>query len=303
MQTIRTAPDKRDAAIIANSRTQLAKLAPMHVAALADNADDGALARDKMAPLCKSLALEVRNVSRPVALAQAVLRGEPVSNCLFKNAALAGHVDALVRSSCITHIVGFSGQMAQYLPADYGRPVLMDFVDVDSAKFAAYAEQGRRQPLRWVHQREARLLGAYEAAVGRRVGEASVGGAAQPNPRLLNRPQFARFAGVGIADDECSGQVEDRRLRRLGIVEYPAALRFLFKGIEEERHHGLEDRLAGVQVDGPRFAAQPGSGLVAVEGQPILERLRVAAEFARERRGRIGDGLSLIHISEPTRPY
>ena len=162
-------PDRGDRIRSWHMFEALAKLAPMHVAALADNADDGALARDKMAPLCKSLAIEVRNVSRPVALAQAVLRGEPVSNCLFKNAALAGHVDALVRSSCITHIVGFSGQMAQYLPADYGRPVLMDFVDVDSAKFAAYAEQGRRQPLRWVHQREARLLGAYEAAVARRV--------------------------------------------------------------------------------------------------------------------------------------
>ncbi|WP_293703396.1 MULTISPECIES: TIGR03087 family PEP-CTERM/XrtA system glycosyltransferase [unclassified Sphingopyxis] len=147
----------------------LAKLAPVHVAALADNEQDAAIAREKMAPLCKSLAIEVRNVSRPVALAQAVLRGEPVSNRLFKNAALARHVDTLVRGGPITHIVGFSGQMAQYLPTDFGGPVLMDFVDVDSAKFATYAEQDQRQPLHWVHQREARVLGAYEAAVARSV--------------------------------------------------------------------------------------------------------------------------------------
>lgn len=162
-------PDRGDRIRSWHMFEALAKLAPVHVAALADNEQDAAVARAKMAPLCKSLAIEVRNVSRPVALAQAVLRGEPVSNRLFKNAALARHVDALVRGGSITHIVGFSGQMAQYLPADFDGPVLMDFVDVDSAKFATYAEQDKRQPLHWVHQREARVLGAYEAAVARRV--------------------------------------------------------------------------------------------------------------------------------------
>src|SRR3546814_14046951 len=67
----------------------LAKLAPVHVAALADNEADAALARDKMAPLCKSLAIEVRKASRPLALARAVLTGDPVSNRLFRSAALA----------------------------------------------------------------------------------------------------------------------------------------------------------------------------------------------------------------------
>jgi len=166
-------PDRGDRIRSWHMFEALAKLAPVHVAALADNEQDAAIARDKMAPLCKSLAIEVRNVSRPVALAQAVLRGEPVSNRLFKNAALARHVDALIRGGFITHIVGFSGQMAQYLPADFDGPVLMDFVDVDSAKFATYAEQDRRQPLHWVHAREARVLGAYEAAVARQV-EASL---------------------------------------------------------------------------------------------------------------------------------
>lgn len=147
----------------------LAKLAPVHVAALADNADDAAAAREKMAPLCTSLAIKVRTTSRPQALVQAVLTGDPVSNRLFRNAALARHVDRLIGRGTISHIVGFSGQMAQYLPADFGGPVVMDFVDVDSAKFATYAEQDRRQPLHWVHAREARVLGAFETDVARRV--------------------------------------------------------------------------------------------------------------------------------------
>lgn len=147
----------------------LAKLAPVHVAALADDEADAAQAREKMAPLCKSLAVEVRRVSRPVALAGAILHGDPVSNRLFRSAALSRHVDSLIGQGRVSHIVAFSGQMAQYLPARFDGPVLMDFVDVDSAKFATYAEQDARQPLNWVHRREARVLGAYETKVARRV--------------------------------------------------------------------------------------------------------------------------------------
>ncbi|WP_338426018.1 TIGR03087 family PEP-CTERM/XrtA system glycosyltransferase [Sphingopyxis kveilinensis] len=161
-------PDRGDRIRSWHMFEALAKLAPVHVAALADNDADVESARAKMAPFCKSLMIEVRKVSRPRALAEAVLRGEPVSNHLFRSKALAGHVDALIGQGRISHIVAFSGQMAQYLPARFDGPVLMDFVDVDSAKFATYAEQDKRQPLHWVHKREARMLGAYEAEVARR---------------------------------------------------------------------------------------------------------------------------------------
>ncbi len=56
----------------------------------------------------------------------------------------------------------FSGQMAQYLPA--GVPAVMDFVDVDSAKFAQFADAGSAA-MRWMMRREARLLGAFERQV------------------------------------------------------------------------------------------------------------------------------------------
>lgn len=160
-------PDRGDRIRSWHMFEALAKLAPVHVAALADNDADAEGARAKMAPLCKSLAIEVRKTSRPRALAEAVLRGEPVSNRLFRSKALARHVEGLIGQGRISHIVAFSGQMAQYLPARFDGPVLMDFVDVDSAKFGTYAEQDRRQPLHWVHRREARVLGAFEADVAR----------------------------------------------------------------------------------------------------------------------------------------
>src|SRR3546814_3986479 len=63
-------PDRGDRIRSWHMFEALAKLAPVHVAALADNEADAALARDKMAPLCKSLAIEVRKASRPLALAR-----------------------------------------------------------------------------------------------------------------------------------------------------------------------------------------------------------------------------------------
>src|SRR3546814_15802481 len=121
-----------------------------------------------MAPLCKTLAIEIRTVSRPIALAQAVLTGDPVSNRLFRSAALARHVDALIGQGGVNHIVAFSGQMAHYLPARFDGPVLMVFVDVDSAKFQTSADQDRRQPLHWVPNSEPRILAASEAKIATR---------------------------------------------------------------------------------------------------------------------------------------
>jgi sugar transferase (PEP-CTERM/EpsH1 system associated) len=46
---------------------------------------------------------------------------------------------------------------------------VMDFVDVDSAKFAAYADAARG-PMRWLMRREARLLGQFEQAVAELAG-------------------------------------------------------------------------------------------------------------------------------------
>jgi polysaccharide biosynthesis protein PslH len=148
----------------------LARLAPVHLAALADSEADADGARTKMTPLCASLTIAVRRASRPLELARALLTGSPVSNALFRSTSLARAVDELLASERITHIVGFSGQMGQYIPArdHFAGRVVMDFVDVDSAKFAAYADQDKHQPLSWVHAREARVLGAYEAALARR---------------------------------------------------------------------------------------------------------------------------------------
>lgn len=163
-------PDRGDRIRSWHEFEALAKLAPVHVAALADTAQDAAVAEAKLAPLCASLTLEVRSASRPLALARALVTGTPVSNQMFRSAALAQRIDALLARGRISHIVSFSGQMGQYIPPrdGFSGRVVMDFVDVDSAKFATYADQDQRQPMHWIHAREARVLAKWEADLSAR---------------------------------------------------------------------------------------------------------------------------------------
>jgi len=98
--------------------------------------------------------------SKPQALAglEALATGRPVSLTAFDAAAMRRAVAA----RRVDAIYCFSGQMAQYLPADV--PVVMDFVDMDSAKFVQFADSGNAA-MRWMMRREARLLGAFERKV------------------------------------------------------------------------------------------------------------------------------------------
>ena len=61
----------------------------------------------------------------------------------------------------------FSGQMGQYVPKDFAGRVIVDFVDVDSAKFDAYAER-KSGPMAWVDAREGRMLRAEESRLADR---------------------------------------------------------------------------------------------------------------------------------------
>jgi sugar transferase (PEP-CTERM/EpsH1 system associated) len=149
----------------------LTRLGNVHVAALCDTEHDARVARERMEPLCASLRLEVRRRGRVAAMLHALAQGVPASVAMFRNAALGRHIGGMINHGPITHIVGFSSQMGQYIPTRdrFPGPVVMDFVDVDSAKFEAYAADDTRQPMHWVHSREGRLLAAYEAALARRV--------------------------------------------------------------------------------------------------------------------------------------
>ncbi len=149
-----------------NLLKKLSEFAPVHVGAFADDDRDAAFAED-MRPLFSSVYVERRAKPLWKAGLEALASGKPVSITGFASSDMRSWVRELIASGKISHIVVFSGQMAQYVPRDFDGYLIMDFVDVDSAKFESYARKGN-PAMRWVNRREADLLADFEHAFARR---------------------------------------------------------------------------------------------------------------------------------------
>jgi polysaccharide biosynthesis protein PslH len=147
---------------------QLAHLARRFTVDLACLVDDPAdLAH---LPFLRSVCAHVEAplvASRAGAAARALLGarpGQPLSLSWFGHAGLRAHVDAGLREGRWDAAFVYSSAMAPYLMGSAARgvtPRVLDLVDVDSEKWAAYAVQAR-PPMRWVWAREARTLLAFE---------------------------------------------------------------------------------------------------------------------------------------------
>lgn len=100
----------------------------------------------------------------------ALARSEPLTFAHFRQAELIKWVAATHRNHRIAAQFIFSSVMAPYAAAvpDFGGIRIVDFVDVDSDKWAQYA-RSRPWPLSWIYSREARLLADAE----RRIAEDS----------------------------------------------------------------------------------------------------------------------------------
>ena len=164
-------PDRGDKIRSFHILKHLAARHRVHLVAFADDAADLAGER-ALSGLIASSTIVPRTKSRARAAAEALASGRPISLAAFDDPALRAAVDRVLADPKVDLVYVFSGQMAQYLPQGSGQRVLMDFVDMDSAKFAAYAEAARG-PKAWAMRREARLLGRFERAVAARA-EASL---------------------------------------------------------------------------------------------------------------------------------
>lgn len=159
-------PDRGDKIRSHHILRRLAGLAPIHIATFADDERDMA-EEVELAAMARSYRLVRRVKPLIVAGVQSLLQGAPVSLPAFHSPEIARYVEDALANNRIGTIYVFSGQMGQYVPDDFKGRVIMDFVDVDSAKFEAYAESDTG-PRRWINAREARLLRAVEARMARR---------------------------------------------------------------------------------------------------------------------------------------
>lgn len=139
----------------------------VHVIAFADDSRD-LKRRNGLAPYTGNRSIIWRSKPRWLAAVQALAFRRPISLTAFENASVQEAVTNLLARHSIDTIFVFSSQMAQYLPSKPRQKVIMDFVDMDSAKFAAYAKTSSGFT-KWMMQREAQLLLAHEKSVAAKV--------------------------------------------------------------------------------------------------------------------------------------
>ncbi|MEA3032229.1 MAG: hypothetical protein QOH86_245 [Sphingomonadales bacterium] len=162
-------PDRGDKIRSWHILRHLAGLARVHLACFADDEADAAhlpALREALGGRLGEAHVEVRRTGKAVAAARALLEARPVSLTAFDSPAMRQFAARMLERPEVDTVYVFSGQMAQFVPAGARRRFVMDFVDMDSAKFAAYAEAGG--PLAPLHRREAAKLFAFERDVAAR---------------------------------------------------------------------------------------------------------------------------------------
>ena len=165
-------PNKGDKVRSFNILRQLARRHRVFLGTFVDHPDDVQYI-DTLAEWCeeaKVIRLDPRT-SRLASL-RGLLTGEALSVPYYRSAALAEWVGRVVAREGITQAVAFSGPMAQYLDAPGLKRRIVDFCDLDSAKWTQYAGD-HRWPMSWLYRREGRSLLAFERAAAAR-SEASL---------------------------------------------------------------------------------------------------------------------------------
>lgn len=159
-------PNKGDKVRSFNILRQLSKRHRVFLGTFIDHPDDRAYVV-RLKEWCEEIfAVDLNPVVQRIASMRALLSGEALSLPYYRDRGLADWVRATAQRERIRQAVAFSGPMAQYfdsLPLDHA---IVDFCDVDSAKWSQYADD-RPWPLSWLYRLEgARLLTFERKAAG-----------------------------------------------------------------------------------------------------------------------------------------
>ena len=116
--------------------------------------------------LCPDLHVErIQPRRAKIASLRGLLIGEALTLAYYRSAGMRRWVKEIAAEHRLQASVVFSSSMAPFAQALWpGVPMLVDFVDVDSAKWTQYAPD-HRWPLSWLYEREGRELLAFERRV------------------------------------------------------------------------------------------------------------------------------------------
>ena len=130
-----------------------------------------------------------------------LLTGEALSLPYYRDAGLQAWVDEAAARVGFDAVVVFSGVMAQYVRGLNGVKTLVDFVDVDSAKWRDYAPE-HAWPMSWLYRREfAKLLGFEQQVANTAACSFFVTGNEVDLFRSLNPGCEMRLAALGNGVD------------------------------------------------------------------------------------------------------
>ncbi|MGB7755911.1 MAG: TIGR03087 family PEP-CTERM/XrtA system glycosyltransferase [Salinisphaera sp.] len=159
-------PNKGDKIRAFNWLRALAGRHTVHLGAFVDDPDDWAY-QETLARWCDQIFL------RPIDPRRAKLRSlsgwvrrEALSFAYYRDRKMQAWIDQLMHERDIDAVLVFSSTMAPYVCRHDGVRRIIDFVDVDSDKWAQYAAHAGA-PMRWVYAREAKTLAAGERRLAR----------------------------------------------------------------------------------------------------------------------------------------
>jgi sugar transferase (PEP-CTERM/EpsH1 system associated) len=165
-------PNKGDKLRSFNLLRHLARTHRVYLGCFVDDPVDFARAPElnEWCEQCCCLPLSPR--LRRFASLSGLARNEALTLSYYRSREMAAWVARTVSVQRPAQAVVFSSAMAQYLAPHPQLLSVVDFCDVDSAKWAEYAT-AHRGPLSWLYRREARRLLAYETSVARSVAAVS----------------------------------------------------------------------------------------------------------------------------------
>jgi len=127
----------------------------------ADSPEEAAEARP-LEEFCGHCYIEpLSRFRRASGAACSLFRGEPLSDGYFFSSKMQHEVQRAFETDHYDLILVYCSSMAQYVPRPAPAPVVIDFVDTDSAKWSQYAHISSF-PFSWIYAREARSLARYE---------------------------------------------------------------------------------------------------------------------------------------------
>ncbi len=154
-------PDKGDKIRSYHQIQDLSRRHAVYIACLIDDPDDWQYV-DPLRAMCRKVEVVWRKGFQEWwRIGKAFLGGQPLSLGAFYVPALQEKVNIILEQEAIDRIVIFSSPMAEYVKHVSGIPKIIDFVDMDSEKWRAYA-QIKPFPLSFLYQTEADRLGQYE---------------------------------------------------------------------------------------------------------------------------------------------